>query len=529
MSSTVSAEKDTSSSYFSVTIHGYVLDTAYNLESPQSPGDTRPVIMLVLDGLRPDILKSAIENGEAPALGALAEHGEAVWDAVSVFPSITPAATAAIATGEPPAGSGIVGHSWYDRGAGRTFVYGAMRETVLSSGPLKVFDNNVWRMNRDHLSASTLFERLHERGVEGSCVHFPIRRGPYNHPVRLKSVKRVSKTGDYLGDSVGGPRDYYMGDLFHSRRTASNGREGSGGMLQSAGINDEHAAEVGAMLLREEVAPFNLVYFFKGDSVTHHKGLGAQRRWIRKADGYVQRIFDAAGGVDRVLEEYAVLALSDHGHNPLIDDSRRSRYVDLSVALPGALPISSRSRMRGEDDLLILPNGRAAFLYLGENASREAVAGRLAPARGVDFAAWKDGDLIRVLRHGRELSFRPAVSGLQDTVGRYWEIHGDPEALDLSVSGGGISYGEYPEALDRLWGGVRSARTGDVVLSAEPGYTFGEVSRGFHKASDHGSLHASDSNIFVLASGMPAPHRITDVAPILLSHFAGSGVRRIGL
>ena len=40
---------------------------------------------------------------------------------------------------------------------------------------------------------------------------------------------------------------------------------------------------------------------------------------------------------------------------------------------------------------------------------------------------------------------------------------------------------------------------------------------------DHGSLHASDSNVFVLAGGfsegVSAPRRITDVAPTLLQHF----------
>jgi hypothetical protein len=58
-----------------------------------------------------------------------------------------------------------------------------------------------------------------------------------------------------------------------------------------------------------------------------------------------------------------------------------------------------------------------------------------------------------------------------------------------------------------------------VVLSATPGYTFGEVTGGFHTASDHGSLHAADSEVFVLASGVPAPRRITDIAPTLLEHF----------
>jgi predicted AlkP superfamily pyrophosphatase or phosphodiesterase len=86
----------------------------------------KPALLLVLDGIRPDVLQAAIRDGDAPNLGVLAERGEAVWDAVSVFPSITPAATAAIATGEAPAKSGIVGHAWYDEDERRVVVYGAM-------------------------------------------------------------------------------------------------------------------------------------------------------------------------------------------------------------------------------------------------------------------------------------------------------------------------------------------------------------------------------------------------------------------
>ena len=108
----------------------------------------KPVLLLVLDGIRPEVLRAAIEAGETPNLAALARRGEALWDAVSVFPSITPAATAAIATGKVPAQSGIVGHAWYDAGEERVVVYGAMTETVISTGPIKVFHNNVWRMNR---------------------------------------------------------------------------------------------------------------------------------------------------------------------------------------------------------------------------------------------------------------------------------------------------------------------------------------------------------------------------------------------
>ena len=87
-----------------------------------------------------------------------------------------------------------------------------------------------------------------------------------------------------------------------------------------------------------------------------------------------------------------------------------------------------------------------------------------------------------------------------------------------------MRYGDYPDALERLWGSVRSPRAGDVILSASPGYTFGEVNGNFHKESDHGSLHADDSNVFSIGLGLPAPRRITEIAPTLLAHF-GAGTR----
>ncbi|MDP8944595.1 MAG: alkaline phosphatase family protein [Actinomycetota bacterium] len=480
----------------------------------------RPALLLVLDGIRPDVLRAAIRDGDAPNLGILAERGEAVWDAVSVFPSITPAATAAIATGEAPARSGIVGHAWYEEYERRVVVYGAMRETVMASGPIRVFHNNVWRMNRDDLHAATLFEALHDRGFDGACVNFPVRRGPHTHPVRMKTIEGYLMGGRYLGPSVQGPKEYFMGDLFYSRDTGFSGRKANGGVLRSVGINDDYAARVGAMLLKERAAPFNLVYFFKGDSIAHHHGLSAQRQWLTTAEEYVARIFRAGGGVERVLEDYAVLALSDHGHAPLLP---KSRYVDLR-AIPGQKVSSGvKARFGNGTTIVVVPNGRSALLYLRGDVELRPVLEKLVGRCGVDLAAWVEDGWAAVLRLGREVRFRPG-SGVRDPFGRSWELDGDPHALDVAISNGFLHYGEYPDALERLWGCLHSPRCGDVVLSATPGYTFGEISGGYHTASDHGSLHASDSNVFVLASGVPAPHRITDVAPTLLSHFGADMV-----
>ncbi len=483
--------------------------------SPNLQTPPKPVLLLVLDGIRPDVMRSAIRDGDAPALGAIAERGEARWDAVSVFPSITPAATAAIATGEPPSGTGILGHAWYDENEDEIVVYGAKTETVISTGPIKVLHNNVWRMNRDDLIAPTIFESLDDLGVDAACVHFPVRRGPHEHPVRMKTVEGYLKGSRYLSPSVSGPKEYFLGDLFYSTEFGTNGRNGNGGFQRAVGINDEYAAEVGARLVAEKTTPFNLVYFFHGDKVAHHKGIAAQRRHVTKLDGFVSHIMDAAGGVDEFLAENAVIAVSDHGHAPLLP---RRRFVNLARVKGYKVSLGSRASFAAGADVVAVPNGRAALLYLRDASKSAGVADTLALRRGVDLASWREDGWVVVRRVGREMRFKPG-GGATDRYGDSWEISGDHRALGIEVSDEAVHYGDYPDALSRLWGCLASSRSGDVVLSASPGYTFGEVSGGYHAASDHGSLHREDSEVFSIACGVRAPEKITEVAPTILAHF----------
>jgi hypothetical protein len=279
---------------------------------------------------------------------------------------------------------------------------------------------------------------------------------------------------------------------------------------------------VGAMLLKEKAEPFTLVYLFEGDSLAHHEGIAAQRRYVGTLDGYVEEMFEAGGGAERVLDDYAVLVVSDHGHAPLLPEHR---YVRLDGILNQRTAVGARARLGPRIRALAVPNGRAALLYLGEGVDREGVIDDLLGRRGVDLAAYEDDGWVAVWRLGHDLRFRPG-DGPADPAGRPWELEGDPGALDLEVSGDALRYGDYPDALERLWGSVRSPRAGDVILSASPGYTFGEVNGNFHKESDHGSLHADDSNVFSIGLGLPAPRRITEIAPTLLAHFgADSGAK----
>ena len=76
----------------------------------------RKLVLAVIDSLKPGMLERAIEEGRAPALAALRERGVYIGDCVSTFPSVTPVASATIATGAPPHEHEIPSMNWYHRG-----------------------------------------------------------------------------------------------------------------------------------------------------------------------------------------------------------------------------------------------------------------------------------------------------------------------------------------------------------------------------------------------------------------------------
>ena len=89
---------------------------------------------------------------------------------------------------------------------------------------------------------------------------------------------------------------------------------------------------------------------------------------------------------------------------------------------------------------------------------------------------------------------------------------------------------EYPDALARVWASLTCPTSGEVLLSAAPGYEFLDWGGAAHVGGgSHGSLHASDSlGALVLErgrSGSAASNppqgqwSIRDIAPIVRAHF----------
>jgi hypothetical protein len=80
--------------------------------------------------------------------------------------------------------------------------------------------------------------------------------------------------------------------------------------------------------------------------------------------------------------------------------------------------------------------------------------------------------------------------------------------------------------LARAWAALTCPSSGEVLLSAAPGYEFVDWGRQAHVGGgSHGSLHASDSLGALVTYGVelpspePAQWAIRDVAPLVLGHF----------
>lgn len=119
---------------------------------------------------------------------------------------------------------------------------------------------------------------------------------------------------------------------------------------------------------------------------------------------------------------------------------------------------------------------------------------------------------------------------MRDLRGDAWDVDGRLETLELEVRDGLAESRTYPGALRRIWSALGCAGAGDVLVSAARDYEFTDWGGASHAGGgSHGSLRRGDS-LATLAfvncgpdadpSGeWPAQWSITDVAPVVMSHF----------
>ncbi len=366
-----------------------------------------------------------------------------------------------------------------------------------------------------------MFETLDDADVRTAGTTYLMYRGRYRHePQRDTALTRIAST--LMRHPVMGPRELFYADIFASRRTGC--RSGLG----MPGVRDRHSGCVSSYLVEHDLFDFLLLSLPDNDWYSHKYGPDAQVQSIAQADLQLARVFQAAGGVDEFLSEHAVIAMADHSQTPItatiaLQDelaelgvrgpSRSSEKAAWGRAPHRRLPLPARrdgvrpARVRARRDARLgrrraRSRSRASSTSCGWRATRTTL-----PARGSSRAQRTASCASARAVRSRIRAPRPGASK-----GR-WRSSTRPS------SDGRLHTPSYPDALARVWSALTCPTSGEVLLSAAPGYEFIDWGRQAHLGGgSHGSLHASDSlGALVLcgvtpAPGKPAQWAIRDVA-----------------
>jgi hypothetical protein len=496
------------------------------------------LVLCVIDAMAPEMLERTIAAGTAPVLERLVNDGLYVPDCVAAFPSVTPVCAASIVTGRSQDEHRIPAMNWYHREEDRYVEYGSSFRAAQRFGIARQLTDTVYNMNRAHLSADTptVFESLDDAGVRTAGTTYLMYRGRHRHePVRDNPLSRVAAT--LMRHAVMGPRELFYADIFASQRTPC--RSGLG----MPGIRDRHSACVSEYLIEQDLFDFLLLSLPDNDWFSHKRGPEGQLQSLAQADLQLARVANAAGGLDAFLAEHAVIVMADHSQAPVTAAiNLQDELAELGVlgpARPARAARGSRGAARAEavePRIAVCPSQRAAMVYaLHEaegDAMRASVAALAQGVDGVDLVMWLERDARENPREAvianperGELRFAPD-GPVADPRGGRWRIGGSLEVLGASVEDGVLSSPDYPDALARVWSALMCATSGEVLLSAAPGWEFADWGGQAHVGGgSHGSLHASDSlgALVISGAGLPDPvpeqWSIRDVAAITLSHF----------
>ena len=232
---------------------------------------SKPLVLIVVDGLTPAVLEAGIAAGDTPALAEIAALGR-YTRATSTFPSLTPVCLSSIATGAHPDVHHIPHLVWYHRREQRLVEYGSSFGALRAAGVGRGFRDAVLNMNQQHLAADavTVFEALEDAGLTSAAVNFTCYRGRVRHVAALPGVPPAY-----------GPRRFFFFNLFESDATGAPLSVRN----RAAGTIDEYAASVGRWLVTRDGFDFLVYYLSVYDYSSDVAGLDGAHAAHPHADG----------------------------------------------------------------------------------------------------------------------------------------------------------------------------------------------------------------------------------------------------
>lgn len=485
----------------------------------------KKVIMLLVDSLMPAVLEDCIRYRTVPALQFLKDRGRYWPDCVTVFPTMTASVDCSLITGVYPHEHRVPGLIWYNPDEKKIVNYINGMRCVQKLGISNCAENVLFSLNEKHLSkkVSTIFEDLAMKGKTSASINAIAHRGLHAYRLQLPFLMNAA-SGFRLRGELSGPDEMTLGAMVESELAAEI-PDHLKGLRHSFGIDDAFAVEAVKRLIKkmDRQPDFMLVYFPDNDHRVHHKNPAHAEESLIQVDGRIQQILDLFGSWDEALNRCVFIVVSDHGQTRI---GRSEQFnIDLDFVLAPFNIWQLGKPLGPEHDLVVANNERMSYVYPLRGERQKSIIDSLSKESRIDVIAWKENKGVRVREGGtgRELFFAKG-GAFTDRYGEAWDLSGEQRLLDLRIEGSGLTYGDYPDALSRLYGALYSQDIPTIAITARPRYEFKSRYYPTHlHGGSHGSLHKYDSQIPLLIAGTDAsiadPPRLVDLKPFIMRLF----------
>jgi Type I phosphodiesterase / nucleotide pyrophosphatase len=460
----------------------------------------RRVILLLIDGLRPDLAETQLALGNLPALGAMLGSGSATRG-ITAFPSTTTVAYLPFLTGCTPGHGNVPSIRWLDRAEYRGRWWHDRRSMRSYCGyQTGWIDDDLAR------EVPTVFELVPQSGA----IFTPVSRG-----------------------------------LGKDRDPSRLERKVWGAVAHYAQWHQPSDDAVSRHLLRAVDRPWRFIFaqFPAVDGYTHQSTPDGPKvvRALHQVDRTVALLRQKLAQREE-LAETLILVVSDHGASPvhshldLADWFRDQGVPTLShpvvwernpraavmVAGNGSAMVYARPGIPREQRWPMATLRRAVAF----GASGDLVA-RLVTEPAVAFVAAEEGaGQVRVAGRDGEALITRELSRESGELIRYAPESGDPLELGGPLRWSAREWLEtswdspYPDACFQLLDQFRSNRTGDLVVVAREGFDFRKRFEIPEHKCGHGSLIRAHMQVPVWSSApgltMGEPLRTVDLFPAML-------------
>lgn len=483
--------------------------------------DAKKVIFFMIDSLMSQAIDDGIKQNKLPTFQYLTEHGIYDKDMVSSFPTMSVTIDSSLITGAYPNSHHVPGLTWYSSDEKKVINYGTGPMEIWKQGGNEVLQDALINLNGNHLNPQipTIYEDLAKHGLKSGSINGLIYRGASHHrltiPEWLKGITSLPKE-----IQVKGPDFLALGSLANPLENVRDMPEGLTGRL---GLNNQYSMEAVKYLIQENKLPdFLFVYLPDLDQKLHKKG-PQERSGVEELDKQLGSLLQQFGSPKEALNKVVFILAGDSGMTSLYS-AQNDSVVDLPSLLKEYSVLKQGKSVTDETDIVLAVNETMAYVYnLNKENSLRDLANVLTYDPRIDIVSWKENEWVYALQGETNKEVKYKSNGkMVDRYQQKWTVERDLDVLDLKLNTKNqkLSYGKYPDVLQRLSGALHSHQGEFLVVTAKPGYELADKSSPTHEGGGgHGSLHEKESLVPLIICGTnekPQYLRIIDLKPYLL-------------